>query len=166
MTPQDFAGHRQNRSRVRGAVIVEVAIGISVVIMLLVMITDASAAWRVKDVLQTAVREGARIASGTPGLQIDDASVLGVVDNVAQQSWPDLKTCLALKTCTRTVQFAAPLKAGDPVTVQFVFDYQPVIFGVIPHQEKSIRLTSSSTMRYEIRGSPPILGELPPVAPQ
>ena len=164
MTPQDFAGH--SRSQVRGTVVVEVAVGISLVIMLLVMITDASAAWRVKNVLQTAVREGARIASGTPGLKLDDPGVLAVVDDVAQQSWPDLKTCLALKTCTRTVRFAAPLNAGDPVTVQFVFDYTPVIFGMIPHQEQSIHLTSSSTMRYEIRGSPPILGELPPAAPQ
>ena len=164
MTPQDFAGH--SRSQVRGTVVVEVAVGISLVIMLLVMITDASAAWRVKNVLQTAVREGARIASGTPGLKLDDPGVLAVVDDVAQQSWPDLKTCLAQKTCTRTVQFVAPLKAGDPVTVRFVFDYTPVISGMIPDQEKSIHLTSSSTMRYEVRGSPPILGKLPPPAPK
>ena len=157
---------QQSRDARRGSVITEVAMTISVGMLLIAVITDASAAWRVKQVLQTAVREGARMASGTPGLQVNDAGILSVVDNVAQQSWPDLKTCLTLHTCTRTVSFASPLKAGDPVTVKFIFDYTPVILGAIPGEKTSIRLTSSSTMRYETRANPPSLGQLPPAAPK
>ena len=158
------AGH--NRDACHGSAIVEVAVILSLGMLLMAVITDASAAWRVKQVLQAAVREGARVASGTPGLQVNDANVLGVVDNVAQQSWPDLFDCLTLHTCTRTVSFALPLNAGDPVTVKFVFDYKPVILGVIPSEHSTIRLTSSSTMRYEARANPPNFKQLPPAGAQ
>ena len=157
---------RHNQNDRRGSVVTEVAMTITLGMLLVAVITDASAAWRVKQVLQTAVREGARLASDVPGLQINDAGILSVVDNVAQQSWPDLRTCVTLHTCTRTVSFTSPLKAGDPVTVKFVFDYQPVILGIIPNENATIRLTSSSTIRYETRGRASSLGQLPPAAPQ
>jgi len=107
---------------------------------------DAGAAWRVKSAITAAAREGARVASLTPNLQIDDAAVLQVVVD------PILTGAgVELNRTTRSVRFET-LAVGQPVTVEVIHRFEPLLLSLVPAFEDAISLAASSTMRYEGTG--------------
>ena len=129
-----------------GAVILEFALVIALLVALATGIADAGLAFRIKHVLRIASREGARVASVTPGLQTNDPKVLkNVVDEI-------LKTAnINLARVNRSVG-AAP-GTGQPVTVNVTYDYQPLFLGLGVGLKGTVVLRSSSTMRYEVLAS-------------
>ena len=114
-----------------------------------VVVADASSAWRIKGVLATAAREGARLSSMTPDLQPDDANVLEWVDAILEGSGVDVEA----EATMRTVRFTSPLKIGDPVTVEVSHAFQPIVFGLVPAFSDPLPLDASSTMRYSPVGA-------------
>ncbi len=136
-----MTGYGPARKRA-GSVIIEFAFVSVLLAILAVTVMDASAAWRMRNVLITAAREGARIASALPNLQPDDATVLQSVDAILAGGGIDPGTT------TRSVRFTSPLQPGDPVTVEVSRVFQPVVVGLVPAFADLIRLQSASTMRY------------------
>ena len=98
--------HGANRSRERGAAIVEMAVVAPILIILLLGIWTVARAYNVKNTMDHAVREGARYAAtvvpwdGTPSAS--DASVRAVIDGelgAAAISAADIDTvCIVLVT--------------------------------------------------------------------
>ena len=143
----------------RGTMTAELGISLGLMLVVVAVLSDSSAAWRLKSVLQTAASEGARIASTTPALQKNDADVLRVMDDVLKRVGVDVATCV---TCSRTVDFQDPLRPGDPVQVRVVYDYFPVFGKLVQAFKNPIRLTTTSTMRYEPRMNIRVSNQLPP----
>ena len=83
-------------------------------------------------------------ASTASNLATDDTAVLQIVDDILSGAG------LGLGRSTRSVQFAAPLRTGDPVTVQVTHDFEPFVLGLVPSFEDQLLLSSSSTMRYAV----------------
>lgn len=130
----------------QGTVIIEFAVVIALLVALATGIADAGLAFRIKHVLRIASREGARVASVTPGLQVNDPKVLeNVVDEILTASHVDLARV------DRSVG-AAPA-TGQPVTVDITYDYQPLFLGLGVGLTGPVVLQSSSTMRYEVLAS-------------
>ena len=125
----------------RGSLMVEWAISAALLLMVVTAMADASAAWRTKHILVAAAREGARVAATTTDLQVDDAQILSVVDQVL--------TASGVNGATRTVQFAMPAAPGTPVTVNVQVAYRPIVTGLLPASfGVAIPLQAASTMRY------------------
>lgn len=126
-----------------GAVLLEFALVIALLVALATGIADAGLAFRIKHVLRIASREGARVASVTPGLQANDPKVLtDVVDEILTTANIDLARV------NRSVE-AAPA-TGQPVTVEVTYDYEPLFLGLGVGLTGTVVLRSSSTMRYEV----------------
>lgn len=141
-------GNRFFRKRgVRGAVAVELAAVLVLLVLLMIGFINASAAWRMKHVLTKASREGARIASVTPNLQVDDPVVLQVADEVMQ------KNGINPETAQRSVSFEAPLESGDPITVTVKLQFEPIVGGSLLKGGQPLLLGVSSVMRYQSNAS-------------
>src|SRR3990167_2584263 len=95
--------------RCRGAVLLEFALVIALLVALATGIADAGIAFRIKHVLKIASREGARVASVTPGLTANDPAVLSVVEEILKQS--------NVTGASATVNPGGPA-TGDPVAVE------------------------------------------------
>lgn len=139
----------------RGAVILEFALTVILVLMVFIGIVDASAGWRMKHIMMMAAREGARVAATLPDLSIDDSEVLAVVDDILDNGGLDSSTC------QKDVDFALPLDPGDEVTVKITRSYRPIVMAIVPAFQAPLQLTASSTMRYEMR----VAGATPPRLP-
>lgn len=126
----------------RGAVLLEFTLAISLLVTLATGIADAGTAFRIKQVLKIAAREGSRVASVTLDLQENDTGVLNVVDEILRDSHVDLDRT------TRSVRPGAPA-TGSPVTVEVTYDYAPMFPLIGLGVGGTIQLRSSTTMRYE-----------------
>ena len=145
----------QSRSGSRGSIAIEVAVSSGLLAVVLALITDASAAWRQAQVLQTAVREAARMAANRQTLQADDAGVLQVLDHILQREGLDPAAC------TRTIRSTEPIQPGVPITATVECPYTPMVLGRGPWTQP-LQLTASSVMRYDPRGASPASLALPP----
>ncbi len=128
--------------RCLGALVVEFALVLTLLFVLVLGAVEATAAWRIRNVLMMGAREGARIASSTPNLQLDDAEVLQFVEAILIGSGVDPSAA------TGSVQFEEPLTIGDPVTVSLTYRFEPFVLGLVPGFEDEIPLASGSTVRY------------------
>lgn len=132
----------------KGIVIIEFAIITMVLVVLALGVVDTSEAFRIKHVLQSAAREGARVASvtpksaGDPPLQTNDSRVLAVVDRILQDGRVDLS--LRGRSLTAPAGFVV----GNPVVVTVNYNYIPLFFGIV--LRGTIPMKSSLTMRYEV----------------
>ncbi len=147
------------KARRQGNLIVELALLLPILLLVLVAVSDVSSAFRAKHVLKTATREGARVASVTPNLQLNDPVVFSVVDAIVQGSG------VSGSTYRRSVEFATPLDPGNPVTVRAIHDFSPVLMQMIPVFGQTLELQTTSVMRYEMRSMATGGGTLPPVEP-
>ncbi|MBI3616335.1 MAG: pilus assembly protein [Candidatus Omnitrophica bacterium] len=125
-----------------GTIAVEMALLPPVLALLLLGMINGSAAWRAQQVLTSATREGARVASLTPNLHADDPTVMGVIDDILQSAG------FQSGTYTSSVQFSSPLRTGDPVTVTITHNFTSVTGGVVPVVRYGIHLSASAVMRY------------------
>ena len=128
----------------RGAVLLEFALVIGILVALATGLADAGMAFRIKHVLKIAAREGARVASVTPKLKPNDPEVLKVVNEILTES--------NVNGATATVGPGGPA-TGSPVTVQVTFDYDPLFPAIGLGLGGTLTLKSSTTMRYEVVGS-------------
>ena len=128
----------------RGAVLLEFALVIALLVALATGIADAGIAFRIKHVLKIAAREGARLASVTPGLTDKDARVLTVVNEILKES--------DVKGAATTVETNGPT-TGLPVTVKITYGYVPLFPLIGLGLGGPLVLESSTTMRYEVVGS-------------
>jgi hypothetical protein len=129
----------------RGSLLIEFALMAGGLVAALAATANFSAAWRTKTVLMSAAREGARVASRLPDLPVNQAAVFQAVDEVVQGGGLDPAACV------RTMAFASPLAAGDPVTVTVRRTVDTAPMGLIPGIGRFLPLSASSTMRYEAR---------------
>lgn len=130
------------KERERGSVSVEMALLVLLIAAVLLGALNAGAAWRAKQVLENAAREGARLASVTPGLSPNDPAVLGLVDRILTAAG------IPPAACTRAVEFQAPLRNGSPVTVNVSYLFKPVAGVSVPVVGNGVELKASSVMRY------------------
>ncbi len=143
-----------------GSVVIELSVLIALLATFALGIADASEAFRIKHVLQIATREGARLASVTPGLNLDPSStsanrVRQVINDILTENHVKTDPAITTVTITEAVGGAAPVgvfTAGDPVQISAIYHYTPVFLGTIPGWfggAFSGDLRSSTTMRYE-----------------
>ena len=140
-------------SAYRGVLSVEAAL-VSILLAGLVMgIVDTSFAFRIKHVLQTAAREGARVATTTAGLQPNDPSgkIASVVSQILHEAGVDRNGSSATSVTKTTAADLTPFAVNDPVVVRVTHDYRPFFTGVIPGFSATFHgmLRAASTMRYE-----------------
>ena len=128
----------------RGAVLLEFALVIALLVALATGVADAAIAFRIKHVLKIAAREGARLASVQPDLKPNDPEVLKVVKEILKES--------NVKGATATVKPGGPT-TGSPVTVEVTYDYDPLFPAIGLRLGGTLKLRSSTTMRYEVVGS-------------
>lgn len=124
----------------KGNALVEAGLVLPIVVFLVMAIFEAGRAWMDYNLLQNAVREGARFAAIRPALQINDAAVLGRIDSVLQLG--------GLRAANGAVLYTAPLQTGRLVRVRASVDFVPLVSvlfrgGAIPLQTEVIT-------RYEV----------------
>lgn len=165
--------HRVRRSRGRrGVSLLEYALVLPILVLVAFGIADLSAAWRIKQVLAEAAREGARAASTMPNLQANDSRVLTVVSDIVETagiSPGDYESSVSFPPGTP----GALATSGVPVTVTVAHDGLPASGTSLSPLDPGFELVANSTMRYEMPiGSatpdePPALPPLPgpPVLP-
>ena len=134
----------KNARSCRGAVLLEFALVIAILVALATGLADAGIAFRIKHVLKVAAREGARLASVQPNLKPNDPAVLKVVEEILKES--------DVNGATATVKPGKPA-TGDPVAVEVTYDYDPLFPAIGLGLGGTLKLRSSTTMRYEVVGS-------------
>ncbi len=141
-----------------GAFIIEFALAITLLALLATAIADASAAFRVKHVLQAAAREGARKASTTQAANV--TAILPVVTPVMKEIFEQSGLNFASVTSINVETLSelsgelivnGELSVGNPIRVHVIYFYQPMILGLAAPLVPGFSglLQSSSTMRYE-----------------
>ncbi len=125
----------------RGAVLLEFALVAMLLVALATGLADAGIAFRIKHVLKIAAREGARVASVTPGLQANDPVVLDVVSEILATS--------NVTGAAATVNPGGP-DTGEPVTVEVTYTYVPLFPAAGLALGGGLELRSATTMRYEV----------------
>ena len=128
----------------KGNLIVELALLLPVLLLVLVAVSDVSAAFRARHVLNAAAREAARVASVTPNLQPNDRNVFAVLDEVVVRSGIDTQSF------RRSVGFRSPLAPGDPVTVRIQHDFAPVLMQLIPFFGRSLQFKGALARQNEM----------------
>ncbi len=116
MTLQDFLGNRAKRrshQRARGAAVVEFAVVLPLLLTVLFGIIEYGWVFMVRQTLQTAAREGARIAV----LQTTTTPYTNVLDRVSQVMGPT-----GLTTYTVTMTHATVTDPIETVEVEIPYD--------------------------------------------
>lgn len=132
----------------RGSLFVELAMVLGLLLVILVGVSDMSAAWRAKHVMNMAAREAARVASVTRDLDAESEAILqDRVDTFI------LRANLACSSFSRTMEFAQPVSFGDPVSVRLTCGFEPGFLSIIPGIGNSLPLNAASVMRYSVPSS-------------
>jgi Flp pilus assembly protein TadG len=122
----------------RGNAVVEMALILPFLLLLIFGITEFGRAWMTVNILQTASREGARLAVVTaPDVAAVQARATAICDAAAVHN--------AIVTCTGPVN-------GDPenkVTVTVTADFTVVSGKVLDRMRGTFPLSAQTTMRYE-----------------
>lgn len=150
------------------------AVELGLIMMLLVVLTmgtvEFSTAWRIRSVMQEAVRDGVRLASLKPDLKWNDQEIIEMVDQMVQESGfhhDDYTLGLSWDVDAGDEETLEP---GDPVRMSMTYFYQSALIGFIPVFRDRV-LREHSTMRYQFRsdadpGDPnEIPGGEPPAPP-
>lgn len=125
----------------RGQSLVEFVLVVPVLLLLLLGTIEFGRLWGAKNLVITAAREGARLAS----LDADDATVTARVQALLDTEHLDL-------TSLQVTDPAGP--AGmRTVTVTVTSDVS-TLFGILPGLDDPTSLSSSVTMRFEESASP------------
>ncbi len=140
-----------SRLRSSGGILVEFSLILPVSVLFFYGVMDFSSAWRVKHALHLAAREGARVASITPRLALDDPRVIDILDGQLRGVGVDPNRCF------RSVQFSAPIKDGDPVTVIVRCPFQTTLGRLHLDTGDTMNLEAVTVMSYE-NPPPPITG--------
>lgn len=151
----------QGRRRRFGGLLVEFVLVALLLVGLCIGVVDMSRAWRTKQVMKAAAREGARVASVHPGLQANDPQVVGVIDEIMLDGGFDYGDY------RRGVSFTT-LDPGDPITVTILANFEPMFLSIVPGIGRIWPLESQVVMRYESRSKdscPSVSGCIPPEEP-
>ncbi|MEW5912102.1 MAG: TadE family protein [Thermodesulfobacteriota bacterium] len=126
----------------RGSVAVEFALFMPLLLILLFGVIELGAAWYSKQMLISASRDGARVASLLNPGGFSDQDVVTYVQGVLQQAgYP------GAFTVTST---GAASGAGSLVTVQVDSEYQlPVLGALVPSALSTVNLRAITVMRHE-----------------
>lgn len=135
-----------------GQTIIETALILTILLMLVLGITEFSRAWFTKNTLKNAVRQGARKAVVTSG--IGEASGGCPSGNVVISSVcgsPGMATLSGVNVSVKIDKGADnTLNAGDTVTVEASHNFNFVVGGGIWPWAKNAALIANASMRYEL----------------
>jgi hypothetical protein len=127
-------------NRRAGNALVEAGLVLPIVIFLVMAIFEAGRAWMDYNLLQNAVREGARFAAIRPALRINDAAVLGRIDSVLQLG--------GMRASSGAVLYTTPLQTGRLVRVRATINFVPLVS--ILFRSGTIPLQTEVITRYEV----------------
>ncbi len=124
----------------RGAVVVEFALLLPLMLTLVFAVIELGSAWYSKQMLVSASREGARLGALYDGA--DDAEVEATVAALLEQAgFPGTVTVSST---------GAGGSTGDLVTVSVTADHQLLVLGnLIPGLPSRITLSATTVMRHE-----------------
>jgi Flp pilus assembly protein TadG len=125
--------------RERGAALVELAISLFLLVLILFGTIEFGRAMYIRNTLNMAAREGARMASVTPP-PVSTASVVTHVESLI----PFDQTGISVSVTTDPASFAT----GSTITVAVSLPFETVVPLLIT-QLDSITLTGQASMRYE-----------------
>ncbi len=124
----------------RGSAMVEAAFVLPLVIFLIMAIFEAGRAWMDYNLLQNAVREGARFAAIKPNLQQNDTAVLARIDSMLQVG--------GITSSSGAVIYTNPLQTGRLVRVRATINFVPLVSVLFPGG--TIPLETEVITRYEV----------------
>ena len=126
-----------------GNVLVEAALVISLLLLLVMGILELGRAWFSFNLLTHAVREAARRASVTPGLQQNDPQILSDIETTLNQG--------GVEASVRSVSFPTPLRTGALVHVSAEVEFSPLISLIFSQAgTAAIPLRAEVVTRYEM----------------
>ena len=129
--------------RARGNTLIEAAFIFPLMLLTIVGILEAGRAWFSYNLLTHATREAARMASVRPALQINDATVLGRINQILADG--------GLHTSLSTLNYVQPLQTGRLVSIAAEVEFQPLFIVLLPpDQRRSIPLRTEVITRYEV----------------
>ncbi len=123
--------------------VVEFLLVILLLMFVLIGIVDFSRAWYFANSLNMAAREGARMATVTEGLAVDDPRIKTRVEDT-------LKPMIQPTDLKVSVIFTSPVKTGDPITVEAINDFHFWYGKLFRRTDLSVSLKGKSAMRYEM----------------
>lgn len=123
----------------KGQALVELALSIFVLILIIFGITEFSRVMYIRNTLNLAAREGARLAAVTPS-PVDISKVIDHVEGCI----PFAQTGLSVNVTTTPASFAS----GCRITVVVSLPFQTVV-PLLVTQLDDITLTGQASMRYE-----------------
>ncbi|MBJ6725733.1 TadE/TadG family type IV pilus assembly protein [Geomesophilobacter sediminis] len=127
----------------KGSALVEMAISITLLLLILFGTIEFGRVMYMRNTLNLAAREGARLASVTPA-PIDEAKIQARVTQLA----PFANVQATTSTSTGGITTACPPGTDCTVTVQVTCPFNTVVPQLIP-QLNNINLTTQATMRWE-----------------
>ena len=125
----------------RGNALIEAAFILPILILVLLGIFEVGRAWMSYNLLQYAVREGARLATVRPGLRQNDPVVIRRIN--------DTLLLGGLTAVQPQVIYASPLQTGTLVRVRATVNFVPIVSIVFPGGV-TIPLRVEEVTRYEV----------------
>jgi len=123
----------------KGLALVELAISIFLLVLILFGVIEFGRAMYMRNTLNLAAREGARLAAVTPS-PVDTGKVVSYVESCI----PFDQTGISVLVTSNPAAFTS----GSTVTVSVTLPFQPVVPLIIT-QLANINLTGQASMRYE-----------------
>lgn len=134
----------------RGVVVLELALLILFLVSVMALYVNLGAAWNIKHRMENAAREGARFASLTSNLQVNDPRILDIMDGILQPQSGRMIAQISPDTYRRSISFVPPLHMGDPIRVQVSLSLQQIApFRLLSQRGRPIALAAQSEARYE-----------------